>query len=96
MSRKEAIAELVEMIRQQGREGNVVVKTLEGLGVIKVSDIIKQPTDGLLYDLNRLPEVVVTFAEDPKWINDYAVYMVIKELKKYYDYCVANGIEIKE
>ena len=46
-----------------------------------IKEFIKQPTEGMLYDLNRSDVVVFTFIDDPKWINDYAVAKVITELK---------------
>lgn len=39
-----------------------------------------QPVDGLLYDLNLLPEVILNNIEDPRWINRYATMLVIKQL----------------
>jgi hypothetical protein len=56
-----------------------------GLASANIDEFIKQPLDGILYDLNRLPEVVLTFIDDPKWVNDYAVYLVIKRLKEKLD-----------
>ena len=55
-----------------------------GLTVVLFKDFIKQPTDGMLYDLNRDEATVLTFLPDTKWINDYAVVKVIRELKKPY------------
>jgi hypothetical protein len=47
--------------------------------------IFHQPTDGLLYDLNRDEATVLILIDDPKWINDYAVCKVIRTLKKRID-----------
>jgi len=76
---------LQDTILEEAKKGNVVFSTFEGYAVCNLEEFIKQPTDGLLYDLNRLPEVVLTFLEDPKWVNDYAVYLVIKRLKEIVD-----------
>lgn len=46
-----------------------------------IKEFIKQPTEGMLYDLNRSETVVLTFLPDPRWVNDYAVAKVIAELK---------------
>ena len=70
-----------DKILEEYKKGNVVIATFEGLKVTKLKDLIKQPTDGLLYDLNRIESVVLTFLPDPKWVNDYAVSQVIRELK---------------
>lgn len=64
------------------KKGNVVVSGFEGLQYIPLVDIVKQPADGLLYDLNRNEVTILTFIDDPKWINDYAVAQVIRELKR--------------
>ena len=50
-----------------------------------IADFIKQPADGILYDLNRNESTVLTFLPDPKWINDFAVAQVIRALKKRID-----------
>jgi len=71
-----------EKILEEYRKGNIVVSGFDGLSVMKLEDIIKQPADGLLYDLNRIESVVLTFLPDPKWINDYASSQVIRQLKK--------------
>ncbi len=71
-----------EKILEEYKKGNIVVSGFDGLSVMKLEDIIKQPVDGLLYDLNRSEAVVLTFLPDPKWINDYASSQVIRQLKK--------------
>lgn len=81
--------ELLAVILENAAKGKVVVATIGGVASMPLDDFISQPTDGLLYDLNRLPEVVMTFVEDEsygmKWVNDYAVYLVIKRLKEKLD-----------
>jgi hypothetical protein len=74
--------DIKEMILAEYKKGNIVVSTFEGLQVAPLKEIIKQPTDGLLYDLNRNEAVVLTFINDPKWINDYAMVQVVRELKQ--------------
>jgi hypothetical protein len=75
-----------KVILDQAKEGRVVFVAIDQLESILLDEFIKQPTDGLLYDLNRSPEVILTRKyKDPKWINDYAVYLVIKRLKEFYD-----------
>ena len=70
-----------DKILEEHRKGNIVVATIEGLQAIPVKEFIKQPTQGMLYDLNRNESVVLTFLPDPKWVNDFAVAKVITELK---------------
>jgi len=72
---------LKEKILEEYKKGNIVIATGDGLQVAKLSEIIKQPTEGLLYDLNRDEATILTFIDNPKWINDYAVCKVIRALK---------------
>ena len=76
---------LRDFILEKEKEGKVVIQTVEGFAEIKLDDIIKQPAEGLLYDLNRDRLTVLTFIDDPKWVNDYAVGLVITKLKKLLD-----------
>ena len=73
--------EIKDKILEEYKKGNVVFAGIEGLLVMPIKDFIKQPTEGILYDLNRSEAVVLTFLPDPKWVNDYAVAKVIAELK---------------
>ena len=73
--------ELKQFILDKRDEGKVVVMGLEGPMSMPIEGIIKQPTDGLLYDLNRLEETTLTFIGDIKWVNDFAVALVIRKLK---------------
>lgn len=83
--------ELADFIVEESRKGNVVFNTGEELAVAPLDEFIDQPADGILYDLNRLPEVVMTFIDDAKWINDYAVSMVIKRLREKLDEVNTGG-----
>lgn len=71
-----------DFVLAESRKGNVVVMGIEGPMAGPLEEFIKQPAEGILYDLNRLPEVVMTFIDDPKWVNDYAVSMVIRRLRE--------------
>ena len=74
-----------EKVLEQYKKGNIVIATSDSIIGTKLSEFIEQPTDGILYDLNRSEMVVLTFIEDPKWINDYAVAKVIRALKEKID-----------
>jgi hypothetical protein len=78
MSEKEIIR---DRILKEASKGNVVLNTIEGLCVTNLAEIIKQPAEGLLYDLNRDRVTVAQNLDDPKWINDFAVALVIERLK---------------
>lgn len=65
-------------------KGNLVYADVDGLKSIKFDDFIKQPLEGMLYDINRCLPVIVTYIEDPKWVNDFAL---AKLLEYYYNKC---------
>lgn len=73
--------DLIKFVQQKESEGLVVLASHEGLSTIPLVDLIAQPSEGILYDLNRGKIVSLTFLDDPKWINDYAVACVIDALK---------------
>ena len=73
---------LRDKILAERKKGNVVFWGLPGqLQSANLDDFVKQPADGILYDLNRLEEVCMTFLDDPKWVNDFAVALTIRKLK---------------
>ena len=72
-------------ILEEYKKGNIVVATIDNLQCMPLEEFIKQPVDGMLYDLNRNETTVLTFIPDPKWINDYAVAQVIRALKSRID-----------
>ena len=82
---KEECEDFKNKVLEEYEKGNVVFMTVDGLIVSPLKDFITQPIDGLLYDLNRDKMTVLSFLDDPKWVNDYAVMMVITELKRLVD-----------
>ncbi len=72
--------EMKKLVLDKRKEGKLVVTTVAGPMSVDVKKFIQQPVDGILYDLNRLEEVALTFIDDPKWINDFAVALTIREL----------------
>jgi len=72
--------ELIDYIVQKGKENTLVLNTIEGLVEVAIDKFVEQPADGMLYDLNRDSATVLTFIDDEKWVNDYAVGLVIKKL----------------
>jgi len=81
METSEEKKSLKQIILDKRKEGEVVVMGIEGPMSKPLDDFVRQPVDGLLYDLNRLEEVTLTFIDDPKWVNDFAVALVIRKLK---------------
>lgn len=81
-------SELLDSIREKTKENKVIFKGLDGLYEADISDFIGQPTEGLLYDLNRDIVTVCSWIDSEygeKWINDYAVMLVITRLKERLD-----------
>lgn len=78
---------LRKLILENAQKGNVTVLTCEGLMTAKLEDIVKQPLEGLLYDINRDRVTITTFLEDPKWINDFALTQI---LEYFYNKCNGN------
>jgi hypothetical protein len=77
--------ELQDKILEESKKGNVVFATFDGLMSAPLDEFLKQPTEGILYDLNRDAATVLSSLDNPKWINDFAVGLVIGKLKEYYD-----------
>ena len=83
-----------DFLLQKEKEGKVVFMTHEGPMEAPLEDFIKQPTEGLLYDLNRDRVTVLSIIGtdgDAKWVNDFAVGLVISKLKEYYDKREGHG-----
>lgn len=77
----EAQERLRDRILSERDKGNIVFWGLPGqLMTASLEDFVKQPAEGMLYDLNRLEEIALTFITDKKWVNDFAVAMTIRKL----------------
>ncbi len=73
--------ELRETVMKARSEGKVAMWLLPGqLGITPLEDFLKQPAEGILYDLNRLEECALSNAPDVRWVNDFAVALVIRKL----------------
>lgn len=73
--------ELKDFILSERGEGRLVFRGLPGsfMGA-KLDEFVEQPADGILYDLNRDEATTLTFIHEPKWVNDFAVALVIRKL----------------
>ena len=81
MSEKKKCSELV---LEEREKGNVVFLALDRFRSAPTKDIVAQPVDGLLWDLNREEETALTFMDRDgmvHWVNNFAVALVIRELK---------------
>lgn len=74
-----------DIILKEQKKSNIVITGFPVLKIINLEDFIKQPVNSMLYDLNRNEATILTFIDDPKWINDYAVMQVITALKNKID-----------
>jgi hypothetical protein len=72
--------DIKKLVLDKRKDGKIVVMGIEGPMSMNIKEFIKQPVDGILYDLNRLEETALTFIDDPKWVNDFAVALTIREL----------------
>lgn len=85
---EESKESLTDMLLRKEKEGYIVVLGIDGLQDIKLDMFLKQPTEGLLYDLNRDKATCLSWLKTDKaqlWINNFAVAVVIEKLKEYYD-----------
>jgi hypothetical protein len=79
-------AETLKLIQNEEKNGNIVFASDGGIMSVSIAEFIKQPAEGILYDLNRDPVTTITMADSnsvmgQRWVNDYAVAGVIKALK---------------
>ena len=81
---KEIFESIRDKVLAEWDKGNLVYADVDGLKSIKFDDFIKQPLEGMLYDINRCLPVIVTYIEDLKWVNDFAL---TKLLEYYYNKC---------
>lgn len=74
--------ELQNLILSKKREGKIVYHSLEGLTEAKMEDIIQQPAEGLLWDLNRdmATLLIRAFEDNPYWVNDLALANITEYL----------------
>lgn len=76
------LGELKNFIREKEKEGKIVFMTCEGPMIADLDKFIQQSAQGILYDLNRDKATTMTLASEDnlRWINDYAVAVVIEKL----------------
>ena len=76
--------DIIEAQRKAFDEGCVLFNTCEGVVKMKLEDIVNQPTDGLLYDINRDEATVTTIFDEQKLMNELATINVFKFLHGQY------------
>lgn len=96
MSEKKKYSELVI---EERNKGNVVFLALDEILSTPVKEIVKQPVDGLLWDLNRDEATALMFMDREgmaHWVNNFAVSLVIRELKAQLSRLEAENKTLKE
>ena len=79
--RKKRQQEIREHVLAERAKGNIVVQAMPGEFLsMSLEKFVEQPAEGMLYDLNRLEEIALSFIGDPKWVNDFAVALTIRKL----------------
>ena len=69
-------------------------KLLPGqIGTISLDDFVRQPADGILWDLNRDEACALSNAPDIRWVNDFAVALTIRKLVEQRDAAEAKLAE---
>lgn len=70
-----ATEELKDLILAKKKEGKIVFLSTGGLMEAKMEDIVQQPSEGLLWDLNRDMATLLHCAseDNPCWVNDMAL-----------------------
>ena len=77
-----------EIVLEERDKGNIVFLCVDEVMVAPVKEIIKQPAEGLLWDLNRDGVTALSFMDEEgmiHWVNNFAVALVIRELKSQLD-----------
>ena len=73
-----------EIVLEERDKGNVVFLCIDEVMCAPVKEIIKQPADGLLWDLNRDEATALSFMDQEgmtHWVNNFAVALTIRALK---------------
>lgn len=76
--------ELTETVLDEMRKGFIVYRTVEGLCKCELSEFVKQPIEGQLYDINRDMATCLAFIDEPMGVNNFASMVLIRH---YYDRC---------
>jgi len=85
-----------ELLLEEYDKGNIVFMTNEGLSVVPIDKFVRQGASGVLYDLNHLESVALTYDNEDQGymnVNDFAVAKVIRHL---YDKAFGKGVDDKK
>lgn len=80
-----------DCVLQDKKDGVVTIATLFGFEHYNLDEFVKQPVEGLLYDLNMDEATLLTFLSNDNqqealgYVNQWAAAQVIKKLKEQVD-----------
>jgi len=81
MSEKKEWENLEKLLIEKHKGGEVVILGLDGqLMITSLDNFVRQPSDGVLYDLNLLPETIKI--DNWKSFRDWSYMTVIEYLMK--------------
>lgn len=88
--------ELRDKILKARDVGKVVMWVLpDQLMTAPLEEFVKQPADGILWDLNRGEECALSSMDSIRWVNDFAVALTIRKLVEQRDAALARAKEPK-
>jgi hypothetical protein len=91
MSKKD---ELREMVLAARKEGKAVMWVLpDQVMTAPLEEFVRQPADGILWDLNRGEECALSDTDNIRWVNDFAVALTIRKLVEQRDAAEAKLAE---
>lgn len=73
-----------EIVLDEMRKGFIVYRTVDGLCKCELSEFVKQPVEGQLYDINRDMATCLAFIDEPMGVNNFASMVLIRH---YYEKC---------
>lgn len=80
------LEEITKYVQSEEKKGHICLAVEDYCDSYSLSEFLDQPIEGLLYDLDLLPEQVLSCCRsNRRLIWEYALYLTIKELKEKYD-----------
>lgn len=73
---------IASMIQDEFNNGNLCVITIDGIMKCNFEAFMKQPINGILYDINRSELTILADKSNHRWVNDFAAVKVIRELHR--------------
>lgn len=84
-----------ETVLEARKEGKVCMWVLPGeMQIAPLDEFVRQPADGILYDLNRLEECALSDG-GIRWVNDFAVALTIRKLVEQRDQLERENLELR-